>query len=272
MRSPTLLPGFPPLDRPRVFGRPNGARFQIAPEHAEGVLEALRAHPRAWVSCQEHDRLALNENYDNQVTPQAVYGFPRAYFAHLVWWWSFRRDVYPVTGVEYAHRRRLFLFDLEGRAVDSACYADAAPDVDRLGERWSGPCPAAAQETLGFAVDASAVAAKAENWSRSIRKHREAPPERQVEFLLRASEAIVDGMLPDGGGRSIGGFWSHPRKPALWRHLIADLGYAAVVDRHAALTGDIGQQVAVLCPEAIRAVVEISNPVARPRETASPRR
>ena len=76
-----------------------------------------------------------------------------------------------------------------------------------------------------------------------------------------ATEKAVDDMLPvveEGNS----GFMVHPEKPELWRAVLSSLGYVAVLDRHAVLTGDIGQQVAVLEPDAIRNVVMVDNPLA----------
>ena len=60
-------------------------------------------------SFQDVPVLGMNSGYGNRVTPQAVYGFPRDYAAHLVNSWTVDRRAYPVTGIEYAHRPHVYL-------------------------------------------------------------------------------------------------------------------------------------------------------------------
>ena len=75
-------------------------------------------------------------------------------------------------------------------------------------------------------------------------------------------EAVTNRLLPVEeveGGPYVG----HSLKPTLWRSLLAGVGYAAVLDRHAVLTGDIGQQIAVLRPDCIRNTECVRNPAVR---------
>jgi hypothetical protein len=270
---PFRLEGFEWPGKPRVIAMGRGGEaFRVREEDAQAVLDALRARPGAYVSCQDHHALELNPAYGNEVTPLGIYGFPRDYFAHLVWWWTKDLYSYPATGIEFAHRPNLFVFDLEGPILDTDFYASSvrARDMERLAEAWQ-PGSRAVRD-LGFEVDATGVERTMRRWLRDSDRYGDMPTEEQAKHFLWAMESALNAMLPVvQAGDS--GFYVHPNKPALWRAMLVSLGYVAFLDRHARLTGDIEQQVAVLQPEAIRNLSLFRNPInpAVRLETRAPR-
>ena len=253
-----VIPGLGWPGRPRSYSVPRGKEFIVPEGQCADLLDAMRAAPRAYASYQDCATLGLNRAYGNEVTVRAVYGFPRDYLAHMVNWWTKDLGVYPASGIEFVRRPNLFLFDLEGAVIDTATYRDTLADVTRAHDLWGASTPPV---PVADTVDWTRTAPRLSSWVRNLRKHLDDPPERQVQYLMWATEKAVDAMLPvveEGDS----GFMVHPDKPELWRAVLSSLGYVAVLDRHAVLTGDIGQQVAVLEPDAIRNTVMVANPLA----------
>jgi hypothetical protein len=264
--SPTLLPfvleGFSWPGNPRVLSRISDASLRVHRQGAEEFLELLRQHPGAYVSCQDHNVLELNPAYSNMVTPQGIYAFPRDFIAHMAWWLTMPRDNYPTSGVGFLHRPTLFVFDLDGPIADSDTYTHAAlvHDLETLARQWQTGSPAV--QNLPFEVDPGHAGHIARRWLRDVVRHSTDSADQQLKHLIWSSEKMVDSMLPtrDSDGD---GYQEHEDKPALWRHLLAGLGYSGVADHHALLTGDIEQQLAVLQPTAIRNLVRLPNPLNR---------
>ena len=241
-----------------VFSHILDPSLRINEQSALAILDVLCKHPGAYVSCQDFAHLEINPNYSNAMTPRGLYGFPRDFLAYMVMWMTLDRTYLPTSGINYAHRENFFVFDLEGNIADSDTYdrSDLARDLEHLGEIWN---PASRNvHDLGFNVDCAQCAETAGKWLTDTRKYTDCNRGEQFKYLILASEKIVDSMLPTTSNQ---GFREHPHKPALWQAVLASLGYTALVDRHALLTGDIEQQIVVVEPSAIRGLVCIANPI-----------
>lgn len=218
-------------------------------EAAEELLARLPEAPGYFVSFQQHDALALNPDYSNDVTPQGIYAFPADWLrlvveAHLRTGGGRTR----LANQGCVRRDNVFVFSVSGRIIEPPQYRDYLADATLL-EGW---LQERHPEGLG----------PLHAFTHNGRPQHGGDMDGQR--LLYMTEKVTDRILgindPDEP------FAGHPDKPRLWREVFSAMGIHGLLDRQGRLTGgDFPHQLVVFDPDVIQLQASFPNPCRRDR-------
>lgn len=217
-------------------------------EQAEALLAQLPDRPGCFISFQDHDALALNPAYSNEVTPQGIYAFPAEWLRLVVA--AHARTGGAKTRLSNqgcVRREHAFVFTATGRVIEPPHYRDYLTDAGTLHAWLTARHEVRALDVLGAFTN------------NGCPKHGGDLDGRRLWLMTeKVTDCILDLYGPDEP------FLTHPEKPALWREVFAAMGVDGLLDRQSMLTGgDFPQQLAVFNPEAIQLQAHFSNPCRR---------
>lgn len=222
-------------------------------EEAQRLAALLEPWPNAFVSFQTCGFLALNPDYSNEVTPQAVYGFPVDFLHANAARWNPRRRTTRLATLGCVRRPNAFVFSVSGRVLELSSYRGFLEDSERLDAFLAKEFPSARGVRHAWTFNGNP------------RHGTDADGRR----MLGMTEHVVNDILGIQGQDAT--YKSHPDKPALWRRMFAELGFAALLDLQSQLTGgDFPRQIAVFDDSAITVLSSFANPCAAPAPEPEP--
>lgn len=223
-------------------------------EAASELVQRLMECDGEFVSFQTCDMLAINPDYSNEVTPQAVYAFPKDWIvAHAEQHARVRRDLRGTifASLGFSQRDRVFTFSIGGNVLDTLSYRSYERDQAILRHAIGEEHPEALPIIEAFSRGTKAYALGTEFDARR---------------MIYMTEKVVDTIL--GLTEREGPYKRHPQKPSLWRRLFLEMGIVALVDKNSTLTGDFPRQAAVFDDRAIMLGATFANPCSARREEA----
>lgn len=229
------------------------------PAQAAELGQILAEYDGSWTSFRDRGDLSLPVRYSNDLTPLAIYGLDTQRTRLLAESYAAsnprNRKRYPFHHLGYTRRPMAVVFRPTGRVISTENYSGFRSDAQRLLEFVEESHPEAA-ETV-------------KRWSMAKVPER---PQDQFKCLIWMSERATDDIVGSVEYREA--FKIHPDKPRVWSYLLKHLEIDALEDRYGILTGDCGDQIAVIDPDKVEILAVLENPawhgIPRPSQDNTP--